>query len=343
MPVHLLCGDTFLVSQELRKLESSVGDLLDANRHRLVGGNLSPGQLFEVCAAAPFLDTARLVVVEGLLATAEGSRQGRRTRRPTGQRRTRASAAGNTQAQSSDPRDQLEQAVTGIPETTLLIFVDGPVSESNSILQTLKPLAQVQNLQAPAGESLARWIKTAAQEKGASLSPPAIANLVDQVGNDLRTLDQELEKLALYCWGRTVEESDVTALVSHAREANIFAAVDAMVEGRQGQALQLLHQLKQDGRDPSYIIAMVERQLRLLALARDAIDQRLDQRALGEQLGSASQFVIRKTMDQARKHTWNDITWRYQQLLETDLSIKQGRLDPDVALAMLVAGPPAQV
>ena len=253
-----------------------------------------------------------------------------------------ASAAGSSQAQSSDPRDQLEQAVSGIPETTLLIFVDGPVSESNSILQTLKPLAQVQNLQAPAGESLARWIKTAAQEKGASLSPPAIANLVDQVGNDLRTLDQELEKLSLYCWGRTVEESDVTALVSHAREANIFAAVDAMVEGRQGQALNLLQQLRQDGRDPSYIIAMVERQLRLLALARDAIDQRLDQRALVEQLGSTSQFVIRKTMDQARKHTWSDITWRYQQLLETDLSIKQGRLDPDVALAMLVAGPADQ-
>ena len=59
-------------------------------------------------------------------------------------------------------------------------------------------------------------------------------------------------------------------------------------------------------------------------------------------MGSASQFVIRKTMDQARKHTWSDITWRYQQLLETDLSIKQGRLDPDVALAMLVAGPAAQ-
>ena len=343
MPIHLLYGDPFLVTQELRKLESGAGgdDLLDANRHRLAGDSLVSAQLFEICAAAPFLDPIRLVVVEGLLAGAEGSRTGRRARRPAGSGRSRPSSQNSGQAQSSNPRDQLAQAVSSIPETTLLIFVDGPVSEGNPVLQTLQPIAQVQNLQAPSGEALARWIKSTAQEKGASLSPPAIAHLADQVGSDLRTLDQELEKLALYCWGRTVEESDVTALVSHAREANIFAAVDAMVEGRQGQALNLLQQLRQDGRDPSYIIAMVERQLRMLALARDAIDRRLDQRELGAQLGSSSQFVIRKTMDQARRHSWSDIALRYQQLLDTDLSIKQGRLDPDVALAILAAGPAA--
>ena len=220
--------------------------------------------------------------------------------------------------------------------TRLDIFSEAEISENNPLLQALKPVAQIQNLTAPKGEGLARWIKNAAQEKDATLSPAAIASLVNLAGNDLRSLDHELEKLALYCWGRTIEESDVTALVSLAKEANIFAAVDAMVEGRRSQALQMMQKLREDGHEPAYIIVMVERQLRMLALAWEALNQKVDQKELAERLGTSSPFVVRKTMDQARKHSWQDIKWRYQRLLEADLSIKQGRLEPGVALELLV-------
>ena len=93
------------------------------------------------------------------------------------------------------------------------------------------------------------------------------------MGNDLWTLDRELEKLSLFAFERTIEEPDVVELVSQVREANIFGAVDAMIEGQPAVALRLLHQLRQDGREVSYIIAMVERQLRLLALARESMDK----------------------------------------------------------------------
>ena len=88
---------------------------------------------------------------------------------------------------------------------------------------------------------------------------------------------------------------------------------------------------------PSYIIAMVQRQLRLLALAKNGMDQGASQKELGGQMGTSSQFVIRKTMQQARRHTWEDITWRYQRLLEADLAIKQGKMEPGMALDLLVA------
>ena len=58
---------------------------------------------------------------------------------------------------------------------------------------------------------------------------------------------------------------------------------------------------------------------------------------MGQRLGVSSQFVIRKTVEQARRHSWDDITWRYNRLLEADLAIKRGRLEPDLALELLVA------
>ena len=82
---------------------------------------------------------------------------------------------------------------------------------------------------------------------------------------------------------------------------------------------------------------MVERQLRRLALARDAIDQRVSLKDLGPQLGIFSEFALRKTLDQARRHSWQDITGRYRRLLEADLAIKRGRLDPDLALELMAA------
>jgi len=325
LPVHLLHGDSFLVPRRLDELiaESGASDVLEANRHRLVGSQTKPGELLSMCNALPFMDDYRLVVVEGLLGTAESQGRGRR-RGSSGD----SGVAGQWQA--------LGDAIPLMPDTTVLVFTDGPLSANNPLLRLLRPVAQVEELSAPSGEALARWVKSAAEAKGSSISPSAIRSMTDLVGNDLWTLTQELEKLALYCSGRMIQEVDVGEMVSQVREASIFAAVDAMIDGRPGVALRLLHRLKEDGREAPYIISMVERQLRLLALARDSMDRGVPQSELRGRLGTSSDFVVRKTVEQARRHSMPEIIWRYNRLLETDLAIKRGRLEPDLALELLV-------
>ena len=323
MPAFVVFGDSFLVKQRLAALESERGAdaLLDANRHRMQGNQVSLQELLGICQALPFLDTLRLVAVDGLLATAESRSGGGRGRRGGG---------------SADGWQALVDAIPQMPDTTLLLLSDGPLNGNNPLLRQLRPVCEVEELAAPRAEQLARWIKETAEAKGAAVSPAAIRSLADLVGSDLWTLDGELEKLSLYAAGREISEQDVRLMVSQVREASIFEAVDAMVEGRPQAALRLLAQLRDDGREPLYIIAMVERQLRLLALARDSMERRLPQNELKRALGTSSDFVVRKTMEQARRHSREDIAWRYDRLLEADLSIKQGRLDPNLALELLV-------
>ena len=325
MPAHLLHGDSFLVPKRLGELiaESGASDVLEANRHRLLASQAKPGELLSMCNALPFMDDYRLIVVEGLLGTAES--QGRSRRRGSS---AESGVAGQWQS--------LGEAIPQMPDTTILIFTDGALGANNPMLRMLRPVSEVEELSAPSGEALARWVKSTVEAKGASISPSANRSITDLVGNDLWTLDQELEKLALYCAGREIQESDVGEMVSQVREASIFAAVDAMIEGRPNIALRLLHQLKDDGREAPYIVGMVERQLRLLALARDSIDRGLPQSELKGRLGTSSDFVVRKTAEQARRHSMPEIVWRYNRLLETDLAIKRGRLEPDLALELLV-------
>ena len=87
---------------------------------------------------------------------------------------------------------------------------------------------------------------------------------------------------------------------------------------------------------------MVERQLRLLALARNAMDEGAPQSDMGRRIGATSDFVLRKTVDQARRHSFADITYRYERLLEADLAIKTGRMEPDLALELLAADQPGR-
>ena len=68
------------------------------------------------------------------------------------------------------------------------------------------------------------------------------------------------------------------------------------MDGRPGDALRLLAQLMEEGREPLYIIAMIERQLRLIALARDLTERGVVQPDLGRRMGANSDFVVRKTL-----------------------------------------------
>ena len=325
MPAHVIYGDSFLVAERLRqvKVEAGAADLMDSNRHVVSAGQARPDEVLAMCNSLPFLDTMRLVEIEGVLATQQGSARGR--------------GSGRRSASASGAWAQLADAVPDLPDTTVLIFVDGDVQQNNPLLRSLSEHCAVHREATPNAQALLQWIKQKAEDKGSSITPPAMQVLAELVGGDLWTIDRELEKLSLYATGRSITDSDVRAMVPYAQEANIFAAVDSIMDGRPGPALRSVMQLIEDGQEPLYIIAMIERQLRLIALARDLTDRGVAQPDLGRRMGANSDFVVRKTMGQARRLTLPQIRSRYRRVLESDLAIKQGRLEPALSLQLLVA------
>ena len=234
----------------------------------------------------------------------------------------------------------LAESIHRMPDSTLLIFSDGDLGARNPMLRALSATATVHQQKAPAGADLDRWIKQTALEHGAGIAPPAVRALNEMIGSDLWTLDRELAKLSLYASGRDgreIGEAAVRELVPYAPDANIFAAVDAIIDRRPGDALRLLTQLLREGREPLYLMAMIERQLRLLALARDLADRGVPQAEMGKRMGTNSDFVVRKTLGQARRANLPAISRMYRRALRSDLDIKTGRMEPAVALELLVA------
>ena len=171
---------------------------------------------------------------------------------------------------------------------------------------------------------------------GADIEPNAVDELAETIGSDLRVVAGELEKLALYKTGTPIRHEDVLEMVSYTRDANIFATVDAVLEGRYASAARMVHLILDSGESPFYLLRMLSRQVRLLILAKDLGARQVPAPECGKRLG-LSGYPLQKTMEQERKFRPEQLVKIHRRLMEADLSIKSSSLDEGVVLDFLVA------
>jgi DNA polymerase-3 subunit delta len=318
--------DDFSIKERLDGLREAVApeSVRDANVTELTGAEVSPKHLAMVCRSAPFLAQRRLVVVRGLLGRAEG--------RPGARRRSTL-----RDSSGSDEWALFQEALTGLPETTDVVLLDGRLGRDNPFLRRLGRLGQVEEFPALRGERLRHWVQERTARKGGRIQPDALVLLCEMVGGNLWAMEGELEKLALRCEGRPAQKEDVAALVAVAREASVFAALDAIFEGRPDVAQRLVQGLLASGWSVQHILALMARQLRHLVLTRDLLARGAPRAEVARQLGITSEFVVRKVVEQARSFSREQLSDLYVRLLETDVAIKSGQVDEDLGLEMLVA------
>jgi len=329
--VYILFGeDDFSLREELEEIKKGLGDeeFLPSNTTLLDGQRLRPDELMAVCNSLPFLAQKRLVIVQGLLSRFERDSRGR-------------SADGsslNTEPREEDARWwALGEHVEAMPPSTVLVLLDGRLGRDNRLLRRLSPKATVKEFPSLRGGRLRNWIRVRVGEAGSSISPSATSLLVDPIGSNLWILSSEIEKLCLWAGQRRIEERDVRQLVSHAREASVFAMVDAIVEGKMASAVQLLHQLLDEGAAAPYLLVMITRQFRLLLQAKELSPRGLSRTEIRNRLGLSSEYAFRKTLEQAQHYSLGRLQLVYPKLLETDVSIKTGKWGGELALDLLIA------
>jgi len=213
--------------------------------------------------------------------------------------------------------------------------VEGDISDANPFLKALPPNTRKQAFAPPKQGEVAMWIKRRAERHGVALDARAIAALAALVGNQLWTLDGEIQKLGIYAGGGAVTEDDVRALVSFAREPSVFAMVDATIEGRSRDALDLLQRLLAEGEPPQRLLTMVARQYRLLIQAKDLMAKRLRAPEIAGRLRMPG-FAAQKLIQQAPAYSIERLRGAYRMLLDADLSIKRGQFDEETALQLLL-------
>lgn len=323
--LYILYGeDDFSLREALAEVKEGLGDkeLLATNTTVLQGQNLTLQQLTVTCDTLPFLAPKRLVIVEGLLSRFELQ---------------------DKEKHALKPRDSgwqaLGESIHRMPQSTVLVLVDGELKRNNPMLVELTPLAKVREFKYLKGDRLRSWMMERAKNLNCSISPPALKLLSELVGSNLGMLALEIDKLCLYAQGRKVEANDVKSMVAYAQETNVFTMVDAILERNAPKAIRLLHLLEEEGAAPTYLLFMITRQLRMVIQAKDMLQQKQASVDMGHRLGITSDYVLQKVREQAKLHSMEQLKGIYLKLLETDMSIKTGKIRGDrgeLALDLLV-------
>ena len=154
---------------------------------------------------------------------------------------------------------------------------------------------------------------------------------------DLWSLDAELTKLTLYAGDRPVTTEDIAVLGSLVKQESVYALVDAVVEGRYGEARVHLDRILGDpGMTISRVFTMLADQVRRLLIAKDLTNRGATHAELLEGLGTRSDFAARKSVGQANRLSMEDLIEMHERLLQHDLAFKTGQMDESTSMELLL-------
>lgn len=179
------------------------------------------------------------------------------------------------------------------------------------------------------------WIAGRAALRGLVLEPEAAAALAMATGADTDRIEQELAKLAAFAGGRPVTAVDVRALVAGAIESDVFRLTEAVVRRDAPVALARLDELFADGQAAQQILALLVWQFRVLLFA-SAMRGNADAERMAKAIRASSPAALFRWQAHARRVDRRLVTRAYESLYATDLAIKQGRTDPEMALTLCV-------
>ena len=318
-----------------------------ANQDTFGGNDITLAELRAVADTMPFLSERRLVVLDGLpkrkrKQDAVGSPSTESVKDAQAEPAP-ARISGRAKKRKSgevDPRlfvQELAAYAADLPETTVLVALCDELQESDSpLVQAARKYGQAQAFAPLRGPALEQWAVQRAHACDATLRPEAARLLISELGEDLRLLAQEVDKLCTYV-GRDgmVGEQEVRLLTPTTRVSRVFDLTDALSRRDRKRALALLHELLAAGESPLGIVAMTAYQTRALLQIKALAERGLRAPQIAQTAGLAP-YVVDKSLPLARQMTVAQLEEAHRSLLEIDQGLKLSRMTPEMALDLLV-------
>jgi DNA polymerase III subunit delta len=303
---------------------------------RLDGQKVSADDLSRAVQALPFFGDRRVVLVDDLLSRFEAKR--RKGAGPDAAEADEAPAEGAPPSGKQDPSRAFAAALGVVaPSTTLLLWERGALSKTNPLLRTVtKAAATIEVYEAPKAGEIEDWIFARARAKGARLRPDVPRLLAENLGLDLESLDEELDKLALYAGPDGIVDVDMARLLTpQTRQADTLQLLNAASDRKTAEALSLLHELLDNGVAPVAVIGMLGTQVRKLLQAQALTARRLPPAQIAQRL-AMHPYAARLAVESLRHYTPAGLRDLHGRLVAADQLIKTGQADGEAALELLV-------
>jgi DNA polymerase-3 subunit delta len=243
----------------------------------------------------------------------------------------RAVVVRNADALKGEPEgldDYLEDPTPGV---TLVLLAAKP-DKRRGAWKRLLDRASVVKAEAPKGYALRNWVRDQLRRRKLSVDDQGIEEIVERVGQDLRRVIGEIEKLEAYAeGGRRLSAEDVAAVMGRGLARPLYRLSDAFMARRGAEVLELMEESLDEGEPALRILATLHRALRTMMAAQGLREARVPREQLGPRLG-VPPFKVGDIVNWERQWSGPSVRKGLEALAQADRRIKTGA-DPRVALS----------
>ncbi len=167
---------------------------------------------------------------------------------------------------------------------------------------------------------LENWIIKQGKSKGIKLDKNALTAIISQIGNNLRQIDGELDKLKLFAYPNDTVTADMVREICISNE-DLFAFSDFLMENERDKALLEYRKLL-DTRYPLEILSTLQTMLRRWIILK-AKSQSATPMELSRMTGM-HEYVVKLTLQKLKKNNLKDLVRLKENLTDAEYRIKSG-------------------
>ncbi len=279
----------------------SDGDLRDFNDSEIsLSGD---GDLERALAAAeqlPMMATKRVIKVTGV----------------------RVTAGGKNDTIKEDHEAKLKAYFERPSPTTVLIFVADELNGVRRMGKLLRSQPGAVDFASLNDAELYSWAHDKFAADGISIDDRSTRYLVEIVGNDLKRLTNEIEKLICASLpSKSINVELIDALVPNRRELTNFELTDRLVRRDGTGAIRVLRKILDDGAEPVMLLGLISYNFRRMMMAasmmQNGLDRREIERMLNLRYGDQEPFLRF-----ARQLGTKGLSQALKRISETDIALK---------------------
>ena len=215
--------------------------------------------------------------------------------------------------------------------TTALVITATKLDGRSKLARAAKKAGLLFEAKALSHRAVPDFVRDELKALGHAISPRALSAIVDAIGADLGVLNDAVQRLSLYAGpGQRIDEDMVHACVTRVRTETIWALVDAIGLKHQKRAIEAAGSLLADREPALRILAMITRQLRIVAKMREALANGMTPQDAAKEAG-APPFKARDLTSAAKNFDATQLGAAFQIVAATDRALK-GSKRPDAVI-----------
>ena len=235
-----------------------------------------------------------------------------------------------------DSEDFLNSYLSRPAQSSVVIFVGDEIDKRRRISKLLIEKSVAVEFGELSDNELIGWAKTKLKESNTTMDFNAVKMLVGLVGNNVRRLTNEIEKLTTAALpDKIISYELVEELVPNSREISNFDLTDKMIEKDAKSSLQILKKILDDGAEPLMILGLISYNFRRLYLAKELMTNGAERSEVSKVMrlpyGKQQEFL-----ETARRIDKKKLTHIMKRLRDADLAIKTSKATPRLQIEMLV-------